>query len=525
MSQPRRELGSRSGSVRDVQSYGVRRFLTAVIVGSIAAAALVYAGSVLMLGMRHEDIGRLETPFAFSVAMQVEHGPGLLYGPYERGNHLVIIHAPLYYRLAAIGASFLHRCGVEPVAASFVAGRLLSLGAMILVLAAATSLSGRDGGSPKAALLTILLIAAAPIPGILSVMVRPDALAVALQTWGVVWVLAALLREAGEPTTRELLLAYTAFALAFCTKQHSLIAPVISSALLAVAVFQRRKRLQPIVLAHLAGLGVVLIDLIGEQLVTGGQMFQSAFVLPGGPFRTILLGSWTHVATTFAIVVKKLIGYIVLAVCCGVILGPWGGGRLDRLLLIYTTAEVASQIPLYYYNSGAADNYMFQAVIFASVLMGRSLARRLEEPDGRTWGLTLAALASLIIANRDFQFVELMWRTRNEDRVALRELLSRPPISSIEKDGIYFVDRPDLNRLHGNRHLVHDEFVYGAFETVGVAEPRSLWLRSALETGAVHFVIVPDDRQTLSGLKESLPKMGYRAVGRFGVYRLWEREP
>lgn len=523
MSQPKLELGSRSQ--RGFPLHHLRRILVALIVGSLATAALVYTTSLLMLGMSREDLGRLETPFALLVAMEVEQGPEVLYGPYERENHLVLIHAPLYYRLAALGASFLHRFGVEPVNASIVAGRLLSLVATILVLSAAASLSRRDGGSPQAALFAILLIAAAPIPGILSVMVRPNALAVAFQTWGVLWVLVALVSETGTSVTRKLLMAYVVFALSFCTKQHHMIAPAISSALLAVAGFQRRMRVQPIMLAHLAGLGVVLIDMIGEQVVTGGRMLQSAFVLPGGPFRTILLGSWTHVAATFAIVGKKLIGYIVLAACCGMIVRPLGGSRLDRLLLIYTAAEVAAQFPLYYFNAGAADNYVFQAVVFASVMMGRCLARLLDKLDGRIWGLTLAALTSSIIAARDFQFVELVWRTRTEDRYALRELLSRPPGSRRKKDGIYFVDRPDLNRLHGNRRLAHDEFAYNAFEAVGVAEPRSVWLKSALETGEVQLVVIPDDRTTVSGLQESLPDLGYHPAGRFGVYRVWERVP
>ncbi len=370
MSQAKRELRSRSQ--RSFPPLHLRRILAALIVGSLAAAALVCVNSSLMLGMSPEDIGRLETPFALSIAMQLDQGPEVLYGPYERGNRLVLIHAPLYYRLAGLGAAFLHRFGVEPVTASFVVGRLLSLDAMILVLAASAALSRGDGGSTRAALFTILLIAAAPIPGILSVMVRPDVLAVAFQTWGVLWVVAALVREKGASPTRDLLLAYTAFALSFCTKQHNLIAPAISSALLAAAVFQRKMRLAPIVLAHLVGVGVVLIDMIGEQIVTSGRMGQSAFVLPSGPFRAILLGSWTHVAATFAIVGKKLIGYIVLAGCCGMILRPFGGSRLDRFLLLYTAAEIAGQFPLYYYNSGAADNYVVQAVVFASVLMGRA---------------------------------------------------------------------------------------------------------------------------------------------------------
>jgi hypothetical protein len=54
------------------------------MVGSLATAALVYVISLTMLSMSPEDIGRLETPFALSVAMHLEQGPGVLYGMWER---------------------------------------------------------------------------------------------------------------------------------------------------------------------------------------------------------------------------------------------------------------------------------------------------------------------------------------------------------------------------------------------------------------------------------------------------------
>ena len=113
----------------------------------------------------------------------------------------------------------------------------------------------------------------------------------------------------------------------------------------------------------------------------------------------------------------------------------------------------------------------------------------------------------MLIAARDFQFVELAWRTRAADRAALREMLrSRPPVVILRRRiRIYFVDRPEHNRLFGNRALAHDEFAYQAFEAVGVAESRSSWLEPALRTGEVHVVVVPDDRTTVLGLREIPP--------------------
>ncbi len=77
-------------------------YVRGLIYGSLIVAAVVYAGSMIMLGLDPDDVGRLETPFALSVAMQLERGPAVLYGPFDDGNHLVMIHAPLYYRLAAL---------------------------------------------------------------------------------------------------------------------------------------------------------------------------------------------------------------------------------------------------------------------------------------------------------------------------------------------------------------------------------------------------------------------------------------
>ena len=275
-------------------------------------------------------------------------------------------------------------------------------------------------------------------------------------------------------------------------------------------------------LAHLFAIGIALLYLGVEQALTRGQMAQSAFLLPAGPFRTILRGDWPHVAETFAIVAKKMIGYIALAGCCGLFLRRLRADRMDRLLLIYLAAEVLALFPLFYNNLGAADNYAFQAVVFAGILMGRCLARALDDPESWTWGLAAAGLASLMIAARDFQFVELAWRTRTADRTAIREMIKQPPVSRRDRDEIYFVDRPEHNRLFGSRSLAHDEFAHGEFEAAGAAEPRSSWLKSALESGKIHVVVVPDGRTTVIGLRETLPELGYEAAGRYGDYRVWE---
>jgi hypothetical protein len=493
------------------------------MLGSLVAAAVIYAVSLLALAVDPDDVGRLETPFVLSVARQLQEGPRVLYGPYQRGNHLVLIHAPLYYRLAASVGWLISRSGVEPVTASLIAGRSISLLAMLFCLAAAGSISRLDGGSARACRFTVLLIIAAPIPGILAVMVRPDMTAVAFQTWGVFWVLKTLTCREEAPRTIEIIFAYLAFGLAICAKQHNVVTPAVSSAMLIAVTLRRRGSFKPVVLAHLAGLSLVFLYFALEEVVTGGRMSQSAFVLPSGPFRTINLGSWTHVRETFAIIAKKMAGYLVLGACCGWFALSRRCGRLERWLMVYLVAEILALVPLYYYNLGAADNYALQGIVFGAILMGRCLARLIADPEGRAVGSIAVAIAALLIAARDVQFVELVWGSRAQNRADLLALRTHPPIRDRAADAIYFVDRPEYNRLFGNPRLAHDEFVYGAFEAVGAAEPKSEWLKSALASGTVQIVVMPEARTEIPGLRESLPDLGYRFAGRYGIYRVWER--
>src|SRR4051812_49291063 len=97
------------------------------ITGMLAASAAAYLGYHLAIGLGADDTNHLETPLALAVARQLDDGPGSLYGPFSGSNPLVLIHAPLYYRLAALGAWPLARLGVEATAAALISGRLLAL--------------------------------------------------------------------------------------------------------------------------------------------------------------------------------------------------------------------------------------------------------------------------------------------------------------------------------------------------------------------------------------------------------------
>ena len=80
----------------------------------VTAALVVGASSLVpwfVLAVRNEDVEALESPLVLSAARQLVHSPWELYGPYDNGNRLVLIHAPLYYRATAIMAWPFYRAG------------------------------------------------------------------------------------------------------------------------------------------------------------------------------------------------------------------------------------------------------------------------------------------------------------------------------------------------------------------------------------------------------------------------------
>ncbi len=181
------------------------------ITGVLAIGAGVL-GFWVSIALRQEDTEALESPLVLAVARQLEEGPWRLYGPYDARNRLVLIHAPLYYHLAALAAWPLARAGLDPILASLVAGRSLSVLGLLATLAAAYGLARLDGAPRRVGWWAILLFAATPIHGGVVFEVRPDMLGVALQTLGVLLVLSALRIERHRHAT--ILTAFAAFGLA-----------------------------------------------------------------------------------------------------------------------------------------------------------------------------------------------------------------------------------------------------------------------------------------------------------------------
>ena len=88
---------------------------------------------------------------------------------------------------------------------------------------------------------------------------------------------------------------------------------------------------------------------------------------------------------------------------------------------------------------------------------------------------------------------------------------------------IFFVDLPGVNRLRGRLDLVYDPWLYPVFESIGLAEPRSIWLAQALSTGPVRVVVSTVARPRIEGLGRPLTELGYEDPIRVGDYFIWHR--
>ena len=174
---------SRSATNHRVSSTRISVWVTVLL--ALGAASEV---AWMAMALSPDDIEALESPLVLSVARQLEAGPSGLYGPYDRLNPLVIIHAPLYYRLAALAAYPLYSAGCDSITAALVAGRLLSSLGFLGTLVAVYRLAVVDGLPLRAGWWAVLLVAATPVYGGLQFEVRPDMLGIALQTTGIVLV-------------------------------------------------------------------------------------------------------------------------------------------------------------------------------------------------------------------------------------------------------------------------------------------------------------------------------------------------
>jgi hypothetical protein len=531
----------------------------------LALAAVVLVGFRLMLALGPEDTDPYESPLMLSVARQLVSGPEELYGPFGGGNPLVLIHAPLYYRCAALLAWPMARAGLHPAEAARLAGRAVSALGLVAVMGAAYRL-GRLGGLPvRAGWWSALLVAAAPVVSGQAFTVRPDLAGAALQAWGATLALGSLCGTGGRPGAASVL-----FGLAACVKQHLVGAWAVSTAI-AAAVRPMSHLASRLVLP---GAIVVLLYFGAEWLVASGHLWEAAFVAAANVGR-VHPGGWLHVATVVAAIVGKSAGLAALALAGAVAArpgsrggfpvganllalaitllavaqvaaaGPWitgmlaalalvgfliglpaaampaGDGRVDAALGACCGVELILVVVLSYSSSGAWINYGIPVVVFAAVLAARSLARATEPGSAsRRWILAAAAVAVLASAFMDVEVEAARRRAEHADLARVFAAAGVPP------PAIFFADRPGLNRMTGRLEWVYDAWLYPAFESRKLAEPRGRWLRRALGPPAgARAVVLESDSGRVDGIAEPLSALGFRLEGRVGPFRVWTFDP
>jgi hypothetical protein len=559
-----------SGATADLHA----RDLTFVL----GASAALVLGYWIIAALGRQDIGTLESALVLPIARQLTAGPWSLYGPYDGRNVLVLIHGPLYYHAAALLGWPMTRIGLDAVAAALAAGRILSVVGLCATLAAAYRIAREDGAGATAGGWAVLLIVMAPGIGGLSFSVRPDTLGLAFQTIGIALVLQAVGTKRPRPSM--VLAAYACFALAVCTKQHFIMSAVLSTLLLmrdARAGIHR-----PAVVA--GGVGVFLIVVLAvyglEELGTEGRMSRSVF-FAAGSVGQIHPGGWLHVATVFAAVIGKGVGFLcllgaaylalargrdttgknVLANTCAALIGGtavlaasllvfvstwvgwlvlWGGlilvfflipglasalersdpGRREGVLWLYVAGELGLLLLLCLASDGAWINYAAEASVLASIVAGRVLARAWNRaicPQAR-WAGRLAALAVLTSACLELK------ETAASGMLERAGLARSFDLSMAPRPDLFFLDRPGYNRLYGRMELVYDYWLYPVFESLGLAEPRTLWLRQALADDRMRTVLTLSRSPRIDGVAQTLPELGYRPVGRLGPFLVCQRD-
>ena len=308
--------------------------------------------------------------------------------------------------------------------------------------------------------------------------------------------------------------------------------------------------------------------------MTAGRVWEAAFVAAANVGR-VHPGGWLHVGTVVAAMAGKSAGLAALAVAAPVAVRPWsrrwvpaaagllalpvallaitqialprlwvtgmlaalalaglvvglplcamptrtiaGNARIDPALGAYCAVEFVLAVVLCRSSSGAWINYGIPAVVFAAALTSRSLARAVDViAPPWLWLPTVASAAVLASALMDAK-VEVT--RRRIERANLAGMFSATRLPSA---AFFFADRPGLNRMSGRLEWVFDDWLYPAFESRKLAEPRGRWLRPVLGPPAgARAIVLETDSPRVDGVAEPLPTLGFRPAGRFGPFRVW----
>jgi hypothetical protein len=209
---------------------------------------------------------------------------------------------------------------------------------------------------------------------------------------------------------------------------------------------------------------------------------------------------------------------LLFLACVPMVPRSWLGGRLDAALWVYLAGELALMLALCRSSTGAWINYAIPAVVFACVLTARALGRAFDfAPSARS--LLPAALAVLAVPTAVLQDVQGVAIQRAVEHAALARIFEQVGRTRRE---YFFVDLPGHNRVRGRPDLVYDHWLYPVFESIGLAEPRSNWLRRALTAGPVRVVVTISKEPRIAGLEQTPDEPG-RPLFRLAAQ--WPHEP
>jgi len=513
----------------------------------LALAALVLIVLHAMLLFDPNDTHHLETPLALALARQVIDGPETLYGPYPAGRPWVIIHPPLYYRMCLPTLwGLTNGLGLPPEQAAMVAGRSLSALALVVVVILTTTLARLDGASNRAGLWAGLILLGTALTMSYPVTTRPDLLGVALQTLGLTLTLNGLKRAARTKTMPEVaqpgegwvVAGFVSFGLAVCVKQHDVVLGGVGLAATLFGVGMKWLRWQTFAAALALGLAIPAGYLFAENRIAQGRLVEALLTVPG-EMRVIHPVEPAMVWELLKETLRRLAGPLLVAAAI-VLVRPqaWARGRwLDLVLAVALLGEAGATLGLYTLSSGAWLNYALQASVLLAVLVGRALDRALVPNPGSLkeipspsqaqadlWRWGVVGLAGLVMAADNFKLARHEWTFRRAEAQQIEAALNPAGVLIRSAEERYFTHAPQYNRRLGRITLAHDEWLYQGFEALALAEPRTLWLKEALTKGGVKRVFTPDDSSGVPGLgNESLSRLGYRRIGRFGRFVVWDR--
>jgi hypothetical protein len=317
-----------------------------------------------------------------------------------------------------------------------------------------------------------------------------------------------------------------------------------------------------------------------EWLVTGGRVWDAAFVAAASVGR-VHPGTWDHVAIVYlgllqrtsglaallaaailsavgarpglvrkalawagtvaiglvvALLIAQLIGETrlagvrtiaaaglaaLIAVPAGLVFERWSfpGSRADVALWACVIMELGLATLLFRGSDGTWLNYGIPATVFGAALTARVLARVGDASAIGRVPLPVAVAAPAILASSLYGIRDDLRIKRFEAAASgqIYEHLGRP------RSSYYFTDRPGFNRVNGRLELVHDDWLYPVFESLGLAEPRALWLRPALVSGPVRAVVSKTDQPRIEGTDLDLRRLGYRRDVSIGNFFVWTR--